>query len=380
MGSRGVFAGVAVLLTTVLGAGAAGADSPSPGEVLQAGVGKLQATDSVVGAIGLVRGGAGPQYAAAGYGDYFGKVPADPHAKFRIGSNTKAFVSTVLLQLEAEHKLSLDDTVDRWLPGVVNKNGNDGTKISVRELLDHTSGIPDFINGGQPELDYVANLDPNRPWTAQQLVDLALQGKPTSAPGASWHYSNTNYVLAGLVIKAVTGNEPSAEVRSRIIEPLGLHDTTFPTTDPAMPANHLNGYFHLERPLFLVRDVTVSDIQFGGTAGAMISTVDDLLDFERALFSGKLLPPAQQQELETTVPRPGGADGLGVTRYQSPCGPLWTHDGADLGYLSMWATSPDGQRQAVVAVNEYNLLSSDRGNAIVGDLKTGVVDAFCATR
>ncbi|HEY4459503.1 MAG TPA: serine hydrolase domain-containing protein [Pseudonocardiaceae bacterium] len=384
MSFRKLGAGTAVALTVVVGAvlgtGMAGAEQPrSSGDLLQADLQTLTSSDGVIGAIGMVRDGDDtPQYGATGYGDYFNKVAPDPHAKFRIGSNTKAFTATVLLQLEAEHKLSLDDTVDHWLPGVVNQNGNDGTKITVRELLNHTSGIPDYATG-QAMLDYGANLNPNEQHTPQQLVDLAIANKPTSAPGAAFNYSNTNYVLAGMVIKAVTGNDPATEIQNRIITPLGLHDTTFPTTDPNMPANHLDGYFHVHGTFFVIRDVTASDVQFFGAAGAMVSTVDDLANFERALFSGRLLAAQQQKELETTVPISSdpnaGSYGLGVGLVTTKCGPAWTHTGAVLGYESTWLTSADGQRQVVVADNEFNMIEN---STIDNDRLNNSVDTFCS--
>ncbi|MBB4684080.1 serine hydrolase domain-containing protein [Amycolatopsis jiangsuensis] len=371
--------GTAVALTAVLGSGVAQAEAGTPGDTLAAGLQKLTGTDGVIGAIGMVRDGETTQYAAAGTGDYFAGTPADPHTKFRIGSNTKAFTSVVLLQLEAEGKLSLDDTVDRWLPGLVDSNGNDGTNITVRQLLNHTSGLPEYATG-RLMLDYGGNLNPSEPHPPEQLVAAAVADKPTSAPGAAYHYSNTNYVLAGMVIKAVTGNDPATEIGTRIIAPLGLSDTTFPTSDPAMPADHLSGHFHVHGPVFLIRDVTASNVRFFGAAGAIVSTVDDLADFERALFSGELLPPAQQQELQTTVPMSddpaAGGYGLGVGLVRTECGPVWTHTGEVLGYASTWLTSPDGRRQVVVANNEHNLVQDP---VISKDLWEQPLAAYCAT-
>ncbi|WP_020664049.1 serine hydrolase domain-containing protein [Amycolatopsis benzoatilytica] len=368
---------IAIFMTaaTTLSAGVAVA---APGSALASGLAKLTGPDGVIGAIGMARKGNDAEYARSGFGDYFAKAPPDPHAKFRIGSNTKAFVSVVLLQLEAERKLSLNDTVDKWLPGVVAKNGNDGTKITLRQLLNHTSGLPDYL-AGQFAQGYSANLNPNEPYVPRHLVNAALANKPTAAPGTAWHYSNTNYVLAGMVIQAATGNPPAVEVAHRIITPLGLSDTTFPTSDPTLPAPRLNGYFHVHGSTSPVRDVTSSNVQTTGSAGAMVSTVDDLADFERALFAGKLLPPAQQEELETTVPMghdpAAGRYGLGVGQTQTPCGPVWTHTGAVLGYESTWLSSPDGERQVVVADNEYSLTLNP---AVTEDLFAQPVAAYCA--
>lgn len=365
IGTRTILA-LSVLIGATGAAGVAAAQDQSPqtpGEVLQAGVSKMQSDNKLPGVIGMVRDGDKVDYAHAGYGDMFMRVPADPQAQFRIGSNTKQFTSTVLLQLEAEHKLSLDDTVDRWLPGVVNKNGNDGKKITIRQLLNHTSRIPDYLGDTGVSASYAADLNPNRSWTPQQLVDIAT----SKAPLKDFGYSNTNYVLAGMVIKAVTGNDPATEVKNRIIDPLGLKNTTFPTTDPKLYGNWLHGYE-------LIRDISFSNVQLLGTAGAIVSTVDDLANFDRALFSGRLLPPAQQQELETV----GGFTNyaLGVGRIDTKkCGEVYTHTGEVLGYTSTWISSADGQRQVVVADNEYHLLKTDATDA---EWNTAV-DAYCAT-
>lgn len=366
-----------VVLAAVAGsAGTATAAQPAtPGTLLQTDLTTAQANDGLIGVIGMVRDGTTVEYASAGQGDMLANTPADPHARFRIGSNTKAFVATVLLQLEAEGKLSLNDTVEKWLPGVVDGNGYDGTKITIRELLNHTSGIADYFQ--QLSLQYGLNLDPNQQFTPLQLVDIGLSQAPVFAPGTGWSYSNTNYILAGMIIKAVTGNDPAVEVTNRIITPLGLTNTVFPTSDPTMPGNHLSGYYHLRSGIFyFIRDVTVSNVQMAGAAGAIVSTTDDLANFERALFSGQLLPPAQQAELETTVPATGGDYGLGVGRWQTPCGPAWSHNGAVLGYESWWLTSSDGSRQVVVATNQFNL-TDDQGTDT--DIGKALTDAYCAT-
>jgi D-alanyl-D-alanine carboxypeptidase len=372
---RGLILGTTVVALASATAGVALADvtGQAPSQVLQAGIERAAARYHLPGVIGEVRDGGDDTYAHTGWGDQFMRVPADPRAQFRIGSNTKAFTSVVLLQLEHEGRLSLDDTVDEWLPGLVNANGNDGTKITIRELLDHTSGLPDYAGQVQVMGPYIADTNPNQQIDPKQLVGVATSVKPTSAPGAEWHYSNTNYLLAGMIIKAVTGNDASTEVANRIITPLGLTHTTFPTTDPKLYGNWLHGYFTL-------RDISFSSTpQVFAAAGAIVSTLDDLGTFEGALFSGKLLAPAQQKELETTV----GPDnyGLGVGLAQTRCGPAWNHTGAVMGYQSLWLSSPDGKRQVVVASNVYNLTTANLGIVDFDSfsaLGTAAIDAFCA--
>ena len=372
---RWLTAAVATCLL-MAGVGQAAAVDPSPADILRSGAQKGVA-DGYPGVIGLVRQGDTAQYVSAGVGDLTTKVPADPKAQFRIGSNTKAFISTVLLQLEGEHRLSLDDTVARWLPGAVAANGYDGARITIRQLLNHTSGLPDYLGSLQVSTPYYLNTNPREVMAPQSLVNIALaQHAPQTAPGEKFGYSNTNYVLAGMVIKAVTGSEPAAEVQRRIIEPLGLRDTSFPTEDPALYGNHLHGYV---LRVLLIGDGTVSNVQLTGSAGAMVSTLDDLAAFSRALLTGKLLAPAQMAELKTTVPMTADGTagyGLGIQHVKLPCGKwVWGHDGAVLGYFSEWLTSEDGSEQALHANNEFHMLGGTKGQADTGKAMT---DAICA--
>ncbi|GAB2756114.1 serine hydrolase domain-containing protein [Amycolatopsis magusensis] len=359
--------GAAIVLTgSAATTGAAHAATPA--EILRAGA-ELGVSQGYPGVIGLVRTGETTERVSAGWGDQFMRVPADPRAKYRIGSNTKAFVATVLLQLTGEGRLSLDDPVAKWLPGAVARNGNDGTKISVRQLLNHTSGLADYIGDARVAVPYVADLNPGKLWPPQTLVDIATDQAPVGAPGQKYSYANTNYVLAGMVIKAVTGAEAAAEVHRRIIEPLGLSGTTFPVSDPKLYGNWLHGYF-------FVRDISFSSVQITGAAGAMVSTMDDLAKFERALVAGELLAPAQQAELKTTVPVDATSGyGLGIVSVQLPCGRAWTHSGAVLGYFNSWLTSDDGSKQVLVAANEYHLLGGTPAQAAIGE---AAADAYCA--
>ncbi|MBO2446116.1 beta-lactamase family protein [Actinomadura barringtoniae] len=374
--ARTASAGADGTATAADGAGAdtTAADAASvgrAGDVLRAGVTKVRSDNGLPGVIGMVRDGGATRYAAAGWGDQFRHVPADPRAQFRIGSNTKAFTATVILQLEARHRLSLDDKVAKYLPGVLARNGYDGRKITIRQLLNHTSGLQDYAGDVRVSGPYVADVDPNQRWAPRTLVDIATDKKPVAAPGKTWHYSNANYVLAGMIIQRVTGRAPAVEVRDRIIKPLGLRHTTYPTSDPKLYGNWLHGYT-------LPRDISFSNVQVFGAAGAIVSTQEDLANFSRALLTGRLLKPKQQRELETTVPvaKPanGVGYGLGVIKAKTKCGPVLTHNGAVLGYLSFWYSSPDGKRQVTVATNEYHLLPTKATES----LGNAAIDAYCA--
>ncbi|MFF0150416.1 serine hydrolase domain-containing protein [Micromonospora sp. NPDC005203] len=319
---------------------------------------------------------------AAGVADRATGARARPDDRFRIASNTKAFVSTVLLQLVGEGRLTLDDPVERWLPRVVRGNGNDGSTITVRQLLNHTSGLWDPTGERSFWAPYLDDHDWDRVIAPRTVIALAVAHRPDFAPGASWGYSNTNYLLAGLIIEAVTGRDAASEVRRRIIGPLGLRHTSFPITDPEIHGRHLHGYD------LGGRDVTTFSPSYDWTAGAMISTAADLARFHRALFGGRLLGPAQQRALETLVATDDGPDGygLGVQRMTVPCaeGPtsVWTTDGGGPGFTSMAATSLDNSRQFVLAGNVYDIDADVRGlppvPASAGAL-AALRSVFCAT-
>jgi D-alanyl-D-alanine carboxypeptidase len=348
--------GVGAVLTMVLLAGAgvarAGAvrnDEPPPPAGLRDAMAEMVAVGNP-GVVAYARRGDREWRLAAGVADRATGAPARPGDRLRIFSNTKSFVSTVILQLVGERRLRLDDTVERWLPGVVRGHGNDGSTITVRHLLNNTSGVYD--PGTDP--DFASDRGGHTP---DEVVAAAMAHPPLFPPGTAWDYSNTNYILAGMIVQAVTHHRPDREVRDRIVVPLGLRDTSFPLSDPTIAGRHLHGYD------MGYRDVTRFNPSGEWTAGAMISTVEDLARFDRALFGGRLLRPAQQRELETTVPPRGY--GLGVQRISVPCpagtATLWETDGGGPGYTSTAMTTADGSRQLVLAGNVFDLGRDLRG-------------------
>jgi D-alanyl-D-alanine carboxypeptidase len=193
-------------------------------------------SDGVPGAIGLERDGSQEAVTASGLADVAANTRMAPGDRVRVGSLTKAFVATVVLQLVAEHRLRLGDSIARWLPGLV-PNGAD---ITVHELLQHTSGIFDYTadSGFQQTLA----ADTTRVWRPRELVRIAVAHPPVFPPGTSFAYSNTDYVLLGLVIQAATGQSVGQELRDRIFEPFGLRDASFPYANPALPEPFAHGY------------------------------------------------------------------------------------------------------------------------------------------
>ncbi|HEX2313738.1 MAG TPA: serine hydrolase domain-containing protein [Thermomonospora sp.] len=296
--------------------------------------------------------------ARSGVADLRTRRPVPWDGYYRVGSNTKTFVATVLLQLTAEKKLSLNDTVHRWLPGLVAGNGNDGRKITVRHLLQQTSGLYDYVHYLPQDVDHTPATYRKvrfRSYEPEELVRMTLRHKPLFEPGARWNYSNINYVLAGMIIERATGNPWEHEVHERIIAPLGLHHTHSPGTGAYVPRPHATFYERFTPGGPLV-DVTIfSD---GHADGGLISTTADMHTFLRALLGGRLLRPAQMAELQRTVPAPEwrvlykeAGYGLGLAKRRTPCGRwAWFHGGSMFGVSSVNAVTPDGRTSVEIMI------------------------------
>ncbi len=291
----------------------------------------------------------------AGVAETVGNQPVDPDGFFRIGSDTKPFVATVALQLVGEGALALDDTVEEHLPGVVAGNGKDGSRITVRHLLQHTSGIHDDYPGFDTPDQYVEKrFDPYPP---EELVARAMTHPPDFAPGTAWAYSNTGYLLVAMIIERVTGHRWYEEVDARIVRPLGLEHTVFPRDAAALPAPHARGYQRFTAGGDLV-DVT--EMIDWNASGGLISTTTDVNRFFRALLDGTLLRPAELAEMQKTVPVgeqveqmwPGGRYGLGLRMRPLPCGGVyWGHGGGGSGYMTEDGVTADGRRSVVVSMS-----------------------------
>ncbi|MEU0274015.1 serine hydrolase domain-containing protein [Streptomyces sp. NPDC006307] len=253
---------------------------------------------------------------------------------FRAGSVTKTFIATVILQLGAERRLRLDDPVARHLPGLL--PGPQGRRVTLRALLTHTSGIPDYAT--------VTGPAPTRPADA---VRSALT-RPQHPPG-SYAYSNTNYALLGMVVERVTGRSYADETRRRIINPLRLTGTSFPGARTTLPAPHGRAYDARGR------DVTALDPRHAGAAGELISTLDDLNRFYAALLGGRLLPSPQLRELLDTRPS-HGTYGMGVYPRTLSCGTtVWGHNGHITGSYVRTAATADGRHTLTFRVNTDTL-------------------------
>jgi D-alanyl-D-alanine carboxypeptidase len=268
----------------------------------------------------------GTRYAAAGRG-----VTRADH--FRAGSITKTFVATVVLQLAAEDRLSLADTVEQHLPGLVHGAGNDGRALTLRSLLTHTSGLYDFTRD-------TAGTVPVAPLHA---VRIALTHPP--ADRGRFSYSNTNYVLLGLVVEQVTGRSYATEAERRIIAPLGLTGTSFPGSRVSLPSPHGRAYAADGT------DVTELDPRVAGAAGELVTTLADLDRFYAALLGGELLPAHRLREMLDTRAAQGWY-GMGLFPVRLPCGTtVWGHNGRITGSYVRTAATVDGRRVLTFRVN-----------------------------
>ncbi|MFJ8110781.1 serine hydrolase domain-containing protein [Streptomyces sp. NPDC096132] len=301
----------------------------------------------------LVRVGGtdGTWRSSAGVHDLASGRAADPDARFRAGSTTKVVTAAVVLQLAAEGRVGLDTAVQRYLPGLL---GRDFEPITVRQLLNHTSGIPagDGLGYSFEEL-YAHRFEYQTP---QEVVASAAAKGPEFAPGTRQHYLNINYTLLGLLIEKVTGHSYSSEAARRVFRPAGMTRTYLPGTSARILGPHNHGYQAVEQADGSTRFVDVTDwIPADEAAGGMISTTADLERLLTSLFRGRIVPGPQLREMFTV---PTGIEGAsysaGLQRFEYGGKVLWLKTGARYGYSTMLGATRDLSRTLVYSVNSTN--------------------------
>jgi D-alanyl-D-alanine carboxypeptidase len=340
-----------MLLKTVLTAILAVTPTDIPTADLHDQLADLVTTRHLTAGLIHVRDGPDHWSDAVGVRDLASDRPARANGHFRIGSVTKTFVATVVLQLVDEGRLTLEDPVERHLPGVV----PNGDNITVRQVLRHNSGLHDYMS----EPGYSTNR-----WrgdarfadhTPHELLAVAFATPPDPTP--TWDYSNTNYVVAGLLVEKLTGRPYGEEVARRILRPLHLEHTSVPGNRPSLPIPHAHGYEPLPTNPPTYVDATRMDPSLDWAAGEMISTTDDLATFVTALLNGDLTSQESLQEMRRTTPAdPLSHYGLGLQEFTIPCtdGPrsVWGHTGQLIGYVTIALT--DGEnRSLVLSLNPY---------------------------
>jgi D-alanyl-D-alanine carboxypeptidase len=320
---------------------------------------------AVPAAIVLVRNPDDSWVEAFGTREIGGDDPVTTDDHFRIGSNTKTMTGTALLQLVDAELISLDDTVSTHRPDVPN-----GDHITVDQLLDMRSGLRSYTT--LESFNQTLDDEPARVWSPAELLTIGLAEPPSFAPGTGWEYSNTNTVLAGLIVEQLTGRPLADVLRERIFEPLGLRNTVLPRIDDAtLPDPHPHGYMFgtnvstLEPAGTILADddraaaragtlrpgdYTDLNPSWGWAAGAGISTVNDLATYVEALVGGGLLSDELQRRRLDSIPPadPGAPDsaayGLALARF----GPMLGHDGSLPGYQSFMGHDPNRRITLVI--------------------------------
>jgi D-alanyl-D-alanine carboxypeptidase len=305
---------------------------------------------------------------AAGLADVETEAPLTLDHRFPIASVTKLFVATVVLQLVGEGALTLDGTAGRIAEGV-----------TVRQLLNHTSGLPNYADLDSLLEPYRADRTHRSELTPRDALALAKSRPPLFPPGAGWSYSGSNYIMLGLIVEETTGATLGEELRRRIAEPFGLDATDLPVGVPP-PTGLARGYLPSDNPLLpdpgpgLV-DVTDIDL-FSWGGGGMVSTARDVARFLQALLGGELLPPRLRMEMLSTVTsdwEESDGYGLGIEemtslmgKEESPCGSAWGHIGFSIGHTTIALSSEAGDRQVVIMTN--SLAISDEAWRALGEL------------
>jgi D-alanyl-D-alanine carboxypeptidase len=323
------------------------------------------------GAIAAIRTPQGTWVSTRGVADLSSGEPMRAEMHHRIGSVTKTFTATLLLQAEAEGLLSLDDTIDQYVKGVPN-----GDEITLRQMANMTSGLADYSVNEQ-FMDAVFS-HPERVWTPQEVVRIGIEDSPIFDPGTDGYYSNTNYILLGLVLEQVTGKPLERLYSKQIIKPLHLKETSFPDAeDSSIPEPHAQGYT-LQSQDAEPLNTTDWNPSWAWAAGGMISTADDMLLYGRALGTGKgLLPPKQQAErldsfILNDIFNGLAYYGLGLTYDRG-----WIGHGGDIpGYNTQLFYHPDLDATVVVEVNS-DIAAGGNCPEGVPTLKDGPKDVPC---
>ncbi|MFI7120015.1 serine hydrolase domain-containing protein [Amycolatopsis sp. NPDC049868] len=333
---------VAVLTAAGLVAttGTALADTSADRKVVQEALDQFTTSGGALGAQARVTDGHQRFTARSGKAELGSNRPVPENGRFRVGSITKTFVSTVLLQLVGEGELDLDAPVVRYLPGLI-----DG-RITVRQVLQHTSGLYNYTDALPLDPDEFEQIR-YKHWTPQELLKIATSRPLGFDPGTRWSYSNTNYVVAGLLVEGITGRPYEKAVEQRILKPLRLHGTEVPGDEVDISGPHAHGYVSVAgKP----NDITRLNPSVAWAAGEIISTTRDLDTFGVALAGGRLLKLAQQKEIaKTTAVSP--EYGLGLQVQTLPCGTeVWGHGGGIPGYSSQLLTTPDTHKRLELSV------------------------------
>ncbi len=345
----------ALVLAALLATGCGGSDDAAVPSTQEVQAALDEAVDAGAPGIAVaLRTKDGEQFLTSGVASLESKQPIRPHTLFRIASVTKSFTATIVMQSVAEGKLSLDDTVKDLIPGVLPA----AEQVTVRQLLGHTSGLPDYVKSDA----FVKRAGAGKSVTPRQALKFVANEKLEFEPGAKYTYSDSDNIALGLMIEEATGNSYQQELRARILEPLDLNQTRL-ATSLRFPMPHAQGYQYSEGGVGEAENVTDIPLDPNGAwaSGALISTPIEVARFFGALLGGDLVAEEQLREMKATVPGAGDPPGpgtnnagLGIFGWKLSCGEIWGHTGSWPGFRTLGAASADGDSALAMVVNATN--------------------------
>lgn len=311
--------------------------------------------DGAAGVLLHYRSGEQNWIGSSGRSEFDPDRAVDPDGWFRVGSVTKTFTAVVVLQLVGEGKLRLDEPVGKWVPGVPDA-------INLRQLLNHTSGLynyTDDLPADRHLLDRYLHRDP------AEAFQTGLTKPRLFEPGTSWSYSNTNYIVLGLLIQAVTGNAYADEVRTRILQPLALERTLLPGDDVDLPEPHARGYLEVGGEWV---DLARFNASQAWAAGEIVSTAADLNRFYAAVLGGELLAQPEQEAMLTVVPVDDSYGyALGIERRRLLDGQVvWGHTGGFFGYQTLSYHAADLSLQLTLSYTGTSMATPETGQVLAG--------------
>ncbi|MFI9206077.1 serine hydrolase domain-containing protein [Streptomyces sp. NPDC053048] len=337
--------------------------SPAVAARLDTAIRRVMSEASVPGVIvSLSAPGKGNYVRAFGVADKANGTPMDPGLYMRIGSETKTFTVTALLELVDAGKVKLDDPISRYIDNVPN-----GDRITLRYLADMRSGL--FNYSADPDFYKALTSDPTRHFTPQELLAYSFKHPVQFQPGAEFEYCNTNLILLGLVVEKIGGQPLRDFIHQKVLQPAGLHHTLFPA-GAEFPSPHAHGYTQ-QTASGAVEDATYWNPSWGWAAGAMISNLQDMRTWARVLATGALLTPQTQAERLKTPPTsiPGAGYGLGIFNVQGWIG----HNGSLPGYESLTIYLPEERATLVVLLNTDILHNQIEPSTLFGKAITEIV-------
>ncbi|MFZ1028465.1 MAG: serine hydrolase domain-containing protein [Limnoraphis robusta] len=315
-----------------------------------------ETTDDIPGAFMAIISPRGTWLGTSGFSQLETQTPLTVEDRFEIGSITKIFVATTVLQLVEEGMLTLEDTLDEWLPSQVLENVPNAEQITIRQLLNHTSGIVDYTL----PLFFQAQRNPGiflQEWQPEELLTFISNQEPYFSPGESWEYSNTNVILLGLIVETATQSNIAAEIRSLVLEPLALNNTFF-AEEEDIPGGVVDAYWDFDQD-GTFNNISQANLSWAWAAGAMVSNPTDMARFIAGLLTGDLLEPESLAEMLTVV-KPIDSNnydayGLGIGVLESPIRQWYGHRGLTLAHRSNLFYSPTDDVIYIELINSRDL-------------------------